>query len=278
VSVRAELAEWKEKARTENRDREYAEHDAQRLEAELAEEKEKLKQKTLAHKAICKDFDDLEDTTNKVEAERDRLQETNEGLRESIVDIEAANLRLNVANRELRGESDRLREVAKELKQDVEAGLRRNRKLREALERILDVYDRPCVGEIAREALAGGQREQEACVPELPTDIEKFIQTVESRGCDVSHHLFMAVAKAYREGRRVSDRESCSPARLRRMVDQFWALINNSHGVDGLHLNGDVAPWDSLLPGGEFEAWLSEMETEEEQSEQESDCDKDGTE
>ena len=65
----------------------------------------------------------------------------------------------------------------------------------------------------------------------------------------------------------------CSPDRLRRMVDQFWDLINNSKGVDGLHLNGDLACWEDLLPGGQLEEWLSEMETEEEQRVQEARCD-----
>jgi len=33
-------------------------------------------------------------------------------------------------------------------------------------------------------------------------------------------------------------------------------LINNSYGVQGLHLNGDTAIWEELLQGGSFEAWL----------------------
>lgn len=33
-------------------------------------------------------------------------------------------------------------------------------------------------------------------------------------------------------------------------------LINNSYGVEGLHLNGDTAIWEELLKGGRFEAWL----------------------
>ena len=33
-------------------------------------------------------------------------------------------------------------------------------------------------------------------------------------------------------------------------------LIDDSRGVTGLHLNGDVAPWDELLAGGQFEDWL----------------------
>jgi hypothetical protein len=34
-------------------------------------------------------------------------------------------------------------------------------------------------------------------------------------------------------------------------------LINGSYGVSGLHLNGDIAPWEELLEGGRFEEWLS---------------------
>ena len=33
-------------------------------------------------------------------------------------------------------------------------------------------------------------------------------------------------------------------------------LINDSYGVTGLHLNGDVAPWTELRTGGRFEEWL----------------------
>lgn len=34
-------------------------------------------------------------------------------------------------------------------------------------------------------------------------------------------------------------------------------LINESEGVAGFHLNGDVAPWDELLSGGRFERLIS---------------------
>lgn len=38
-----------------------------------------------------------------------------------------------------------------------------------------------------------------------------------------------------------------------RLVDELDGLVGESYGVSGLHLNGDVAPWDELLPGGRFE-------------------------
>lgn len=44
---------------------------------------------------------------------------------------------------------------------------------------------------------------------------------------------------------------------LRRAHDAVLALMNDSHGVVGLHLNGDEAPWDELRTGGRFEEWLS---------------------
>lgn len=39
-------------------------------------------------------------------------------------------------------------------------------------------------------------------------------------------------------------------------LESVFNLINDSVGVAGLHLNGDVALWDSLLQGGQFEGWL----------------------
>lgn len=36
-------------------------------------------------------------------------------------------------------------------------------------------------------------------------------------------------------------------------------LIDESKGVAGLHLNGDVADWDELLAGGRFEEWLRDF-------------------
>ena len=44
--------------------------------------------------------------------------------------------------------------------------------------------------------------------------------------------------------------------RLKAGLNAVQELINDSHGVVGLHLNGDVAPWDSLLEGGYYEDWL----------------------
>lgn len=46
---------------------------------------------------------------------------------------------------------------------------------------------------------------------------------------------------------------------LSELVDDINALVSESHGVAGLHRNGDVATWDEILPGGRFE-WLGSLE------------------
>lgn len=38
------------------------------------------------------------------------------------------------------------------------------------------------------------------------------------------------------------------------------ALASESTGVIGLHRNGDVANWDSLFQGGQFEDWLMDVD------------------
>ncbi len=40
-----------------------------------------------------------------------------------------------------------------------------------------------------------------------------------------------------------------------KLVGQLNDLINDSHGVSGLHLNGDEAPWDWLIDNG----WLAAL-------------------
>ena len=43
---------------------------------------------------------------------------------------------------------------------------------------------------------------------------------------------------------------------LRKGIVAVSDLIDDSTGVAGLHMNGDVAPWSTLLEGGHFESWL----------------------
>lgn len=49
-------------------------------------------------------------------------------------------------------------------------------------------------------------------------------------------------------------------AHVERITEAIHALIAESVGVVGLHMNGDVAEWEELLPGGRFEDWLMALE------------------
>jgi hypothetical protein len=55
---------------------------------------------------------------------------------------------------------------------------------------------------------------------------------------------------------RMRDREEA----LKKGLRAVESLINDSHGVAGLHLNGDVAPWDELRTDGKFEEWLKDFD------------------
>jgi len=66
-----------------------------------------------------------------------------------------------------------------------------------------------------------------------------------------------------RGGQNTGDIESAVIAieeyKRKKLVEGLLAvadLISDSHGVAGLHLNGDVASWDELRTGGRFESWL----------------------
>lgn len=46
---------------------------------------------------------------------------------------------------------------------------------------------------------------------------------------------------------------------LRAGIEAVKQLIDESYGVVGLHLNHEDAPWDDLLAGGTYEAWLADF-------------------
>lgn len=52
--------------------------------------------------------------------------------------------------------------------------------------------------------------------------------------------------------------------RLNELVTDLNNLISDSAGVAGLHLNGDLAPWDELTEGGRFGGWLGSLAKAEE--------------
>lgn len=48
--------------------------------------------------------------------------------------------------------------------------------------------------------------------------------------------------------------------RMKKGLDAVTDLIAESHGVAGLHLNGDIATWDELRKGGRFDTWLIDFD------------------
>ena len=48
--------------------------------------------------------------------------------------------------------------------------------------------------------------------------------------------------------------------KLKKGIEAIAALIDESSGVGGLHLNGDFAPWEELRTGGRYEEWLVELD------------------
>lgn len=67
-----------------------------------------------------------------------------------------------------------------------------------------------------------------------------------------------ALIEAKRENAELRERAEAG-MRLAKAHEAVSGLMSDSHGVSGLHLNGDVAPWASLLAGGEFEDWLKDF-------------------
>lgn len=60
-----------------------------------------------------------------------------------------------------------------------------------------------------------------------------------------------------------NEREWCAAREieeLRKGLAAALALIEDSYGVAGLHLNGDVAPWHELRTGGRYEEWLFDFD------------------
>ena len=57
-----------------------------------------------------------------------------------------------------------------------------------------------------------------------------------------------------------SQHESWMVGELRKALNAAAELMDESHGVTGLHLNGDVAPWDELRTGGRYEEWLVDFD------------------
>lgn len=72
---------------------------------------------------------------------------------------------------------------------------------------------------------------------------------------------FVAEARRIKKtAARIMQERDAAVEALRGLVSSVDALVSDSYGVVGLHLNGDVAPWDELLQGGRYEEWLAALE------------------
>jgi adenylate cyclase len=80
--------------------------------------------------------------------------------------------------------------------------------------------------------------------------------TPETERIEMDVRLAQAMANTIKNILADKEKAEAKRDRLQAMVDQMWALICESKGVDGLHLNGDTAPWETLMAGGYFEDWL----------------------
>lgn len=52
------------------------------------------------------------------------------------------------------------------------------------------------------------------------------------------------------------DRLTKQNSQMQSVINEFLELIDNSQGVAGLHLNGDIATWRDLIDNG----WLRELD------------------
>lgn len=108
------------------------------------------------------------------------------------------------------------------------------------------------------------QEEREACARLIETHQESlstsngFYLSPRSHGNRTGLSFAAAIRK--RGVNSLNGERRLLRAMLESLVKGMDDLIVSSEGVTGLHRNGDVAPWDSLTAGGEFEDWLGVLD------------------
>jgi len=72
-----------------------------------------------------------------------------------------------------------------------------------------------------------------------------------------ANNPYKAMGDAYNSGfKKGAESKDRDIAELVAMLNKVEDLMTDSVGVEGLHMNGDLATWDSLLTGGFYEDWL----------------------
>ena len=79
------------------------------------------------------------------------------------------------------------------------------------------------------------------------------------RFCESAHYLAQASEHIKDQERTMATQQARIEA-LEKGLQAVAQLIEESSGVSGLHMNGDVAPWSDLQTGGRFEEWLVDFD------------------
>jgi hypothetical protein len=96
------------------------------------------------------------------------------------------------------------------------------------------------------------KREMAGLKDQTPSDLARVFARL-SRTSDRSVVLEPEFAKKHIDRIEALEQEN---AKLRKGIKTVRILIDESHGVAGLHLNGEIAAWDTLELGGWAEEWL----------------------
>ena len=108
-------------------------------------------------------------------------------------------------------------------------------------------------------------REQQAST--LPEEVANLVELLDEEEVPYEDSLGVALSltgrtKQYANGKTATLREQVEKLTAalklsREALGEVQDLIGESHGVYGLHLNGDESPWNELEQGGEFERLTS---------------------
>lgn len=95
-------------------------------------------------------------------------------------------------------------------------------------------------------------------------EVASLDRTITFKGKDYMGTLYDCIERAYQAGMEdakphpaVAVPGSLTEA-LERLVHDVRDLMENSEGVAGLHMNGDLAPWSDLKESGRYSSWLGD--------------------
>ena len=90
-------------------------------------------------------------------------------------------------------------------------------------------------------------------------DATGLIDQLRARNAELEAEV-ARLRKALAESLEASARCAIHSNKLSMGIAAVRNLINESQGVAGLHLNGDLALWCELRTGGQFEGWLLDFD------------------